>query len=190
MTMTRDTSTPTARELVKLLVWFAQARIKSTAQVERRFMKVTKQTATTFKEIHAEDVDSYRNVDQPRARDWLLKVIALERGNLSAAERLAFQQQIAAFVVEKITKHPRPVFGRTFRLEWETPLDGVEVTTAYAVALLLADPMLRRRVGHCANEDCNKFFFDDRERGGMRKDYCCTTHSDKDRKRRQRRQGG
>ena len=189
MTMTRDTIGPTARELLGLLVWFAQVRIKSTAQVERRFMRVTRRTTETFQEIDPEKVDSYRTHDQPQAKDWLLRVIAFDK--MSEAQRNSFQRKIAKVVEEKVRAYPSPVVSKQgFKLTWDVTLDGVEETIAYTIALLLNDPKLRRRVGLCAFEECEKFFFDDRKRGGKDKGYCSTRHSDRDRKQRQRRRGG
>jgi len=172
--------------LAAALVRFVNLRIRTTAQVERLFRQAAGQPAETFQTIPPGDVDSYRRIDQNRAHNWLLRVIALDRGRLSQAEAEQFQQKIGGFVVAKVRKVPRAVYGRRFRLEWAPTLDGVEICIGYATALLLADPRLRWRIGFCALEECKRFFFDPRSQGGRRMQYCCPRHSELGRKRAQR----
>jgi hypothetical protein len=180
--MTRDEI-----RIIDVLVWFANAKLTSKAQVEKQFRAAVSMHPDDFKGLPAADLKIYREIDQPRAREYLRRIID------SDCPAIDLGGEIMRFVGSKVRGEPKLEANRKggFKLRWVTRIDDVEGAIAYACALLL-DESLRRRVGLCAypskggDERCTKFFFDKRKRGGRPQAYCSTKHSDADRMRRHR----
>jgi hypothetical protein len=171
------------KRLIETLVWFVNAKILSTRQVEERFRRATR--SPIFQVIPPEHVAAYRH-DQLKARDWLAQAVGFDRK--TPEEQQVFARLVSGNVTDKINAMLVAGYaGGRFQVEWITLLSGVEATLAYACALLLGDASLRRRIGLCAYEKCSKFFLDRRVRGGKAKAYCTQAHSDVDRVNRWRR---
>jgi hypothetical protein len=173
-----------AIKAIKALVSFLNLKsIESTRQVEAIFRVAS--AGRRFRVLKQEEVAAYL-ADRKRARDLLLDVIAFP--HKSAVERRPVLEAIKRLLGTKAHAIAQvDLSGRRPVLRWITTLDGVEATFAYALAVLASDPMARRRVGFCALEACDLFFYNDRQRGGKQQAYCCEKHSSLDRVRRLRR---
>lgn len=173
--------------LISATVAFANwTDLGSTVRVEAHFRKASR--SPEFQAIPAGQLDAYV-ADQRELHDWLTGAMAYDKAPKISREALA----------NRVIRELRNVLHAVGRVEfsagrltvaWETILPGVRSCTAYSAALLLDDTRnLRFRLGHCAYEECGRFFFDTRTRPGRRRRYCeiCTKkHADTDRQRRYR----
>ena len=170
-------------QAIKALVRFLNLKsIESTRQVEDIFRVAS--AGRRFRVLKQGEVAPYRD-DQERAHDLLLEVIAFR--HKSAVERRPVLETVKRLLGTKAHAIAQvDLSGRRPVLRWVTTLDGVEAAFAYALAVLASDPLARRRVGFCALETCDLFFYDDRQRGGKKQAYCCDKHSSLGRVRRHR----
>lgn len=186
------------RKVLRTAVWFANATVRSTAQVERRFAQAVRAPAA-FMTIPAEHVHAYRGGsappgvephphkrgDQGVMGDLLTAAIGFPR--LAGPERAALLHRVREKVAAKVHPAPEVIIPKRgpARLGWQTRVDGVEGAMYFAAFVLLSDPRQQRRVGICAFEDCDRFFYAE-NRGGEQQRHCCPAHSNRDRQRRHR----
>jgi hypothetical protein len=172
-------------EIIGVLIWFANAKLTSAAQIEKEFRAAVSRRPEDFKSLAATNLKTYKDHVQPLAREYLRRIIA------SDCPALDLGANIMTLVESKIGWEPKLEVDRKggTKLRTVPRIDDVEGAIAYACALLLGDS-LHRRVGQCAypskgtEERCTKFYFDKRERGGRPQAYCSIEHSDADRMRR------
>lgn len=174
-------------KLISASIAFANWRdLGSTDRVEAHFRKAS--SSPQWQAIPPDQLSAYQ-ADQSELRGWLLGAMSYDKATKISRESLA----------NRVINELRGVVHGVGRVEfaggrltvtWGTILPGVRSCTAYTAALLLDDTRnLRFRLGHCAYEECDRFFFDTRPRPGKGRRYCeiCTKkHASSDRQRRYR----
>ncbi|MBM5811957.1 MAG: hypothetical protein FJ191_08350 [Gammaproteobacteria bacterium] len=174
---------------MQAVVWFCNARIRSTRGVEQRFAGAAGMKPDwddgEFQTIPPEHLYAYvggppppgmashphPGGDRGEARELITTAIGFDE--LTEVRRAELVRQLGLKVRQ--TMHVTPTVSmkaRRVELELRPVWDGVQAIVYYVALLLLSVPQQRRRVGRCRLERCGTYFYDTRLRGGKQQLFC------------------
>jgi len=140
--------------------------------------------ARPFLILEGSDWHAYKKNDQPEARSWLDAIIAGELKAVLPVIQKRFNDTVTARWRMTVSMG-QPNF------DFDYTVQGIQGWYSLAIGLLI-DPErdLIHRIGKCHLEDCGKYFFDDREKAGVKNKgrrktkFCSPEHANVDKVRR------
>lgn len=144
------------QEVIEAVLWFANLkRVSSTAQIEKRFSKLSL-VKSYFMVIKPNEVHEYRD-NQAKLRHWLQKITRSNQGR-KEIERIVSKEMKQVSEAKLTFKDGN--FGYEFLLH------GVEAVYTLGTALILdRKKKLTTRLKQCGNPDCLRFNLDFKPKG-------------------------